>query len=145
MNAEPKEFFVDSNILVYAFDESEPKKRLIAKKIVEDITKGEKKGIVSNQVLGELFFALTKKIEKPLKKETAQIIINGLIDSVHWKKVNYSVHTVSKAIEISIKENLPFWDSIILETMLENKVFAILTENTKDFASRQIKAKNPFK
>lgn len=137
-------FFVDTNVLVYAFDESEKEKRIIASKVVEDITEGKEIGVISHQVLGELFTVLTKKIENPLQKENAQIIVNGFIDSVHWRKVNYSVHTVSKAIESSIKEKTSFWDSLIAETMLENKVYLILTENTKHFKFKHIKAKNPF-
>ena len=97
------EFFVDTNILVYAFDLSEKEKRNKAKRIVEEVTKGKKNAFISNQVLGELFTVLTKKIVNPLHKTEAQIIVNGLIDSVHWKKVNYTFGTVSKAVETSIK------------------------------------------
>ncbi len=139
------ELFVDTNVIVYAFDESEKQKRGIAKRIFEEIAKGEKHGVISNQILGELFFALTQKMEKPISGENAQIIVNGLLDSVHWKKINYTAFTVSKAIEASIKENTPFWDTLIAETMVENKIFTILTENTKHFKSPHIKGINPFK
>lgn len=139
------EFFIDTNILVYAFDETEKQKHKIAQGLVRDITLGRVKGVVSNQVLGELFVALTKKLEKPIDKKTTQIIINGLIDSLHWRKINYTEKTISKAVETSISLRTPFWDSVILETMLENKVYTILTENTKDFPIGQITSKNPFK
>lgn len=139
------ELFVDTNVLVYAFDESEKQKREIAKRIFGEIAKGEKRGVISNQVLGELFFALTQKMENPISGENAQIIVNGLLDSVHWKKINYTAFTISKAIEASIKEKNPFWDTLIAETMIENKIFTILTENTKHFRSTHIKGINPFK
>ncbi len=139
------EFFVDTNILVYAFDVSEKQKRQIAKNIVEDITKGRKKGVISNQILGELFIVLTNKITNPLNEENAQIIVNGIIDSVNWKKVNYTTSTIHQAMDTVIKEKRPFWDTIITETMLENKIYVILTENTKDFKSKNITAHNPFK
>src|SRR3989344_8252010 len=137
-------FFIDTNVLVYAFDESEKAKREKAKKIVEKITKGEMKGAVSGQVLGELFTVLLKKIEKPVEKEKARIIVNGLIDSVHWKKINYSEKTISNAMDRAINDKTPFWDSLIAETMIENKVPVILTENLKDFKSKELKAVNPF-
>ena len=139
------EFFVDTNILVYAFDESEKPKRIIAKKIIEEVTKGNAIGFISNQVLAEFFVALTKKIENPLNKTDAEAIVNGFIDSVHWKKINYSDQTVSKAIETSIKTNSHFWDALIAEAMLENKIYVLLTENTKDFKCEHIKTINPFK
>ena len=139
------EFFVDTNILVYAFDKTEKQKHKIAQEIIKGVTLGEIKGVVSSQVLGELFEALAKKLEHPIEKNTAQLIINGLIDSGHWKKINYTQTTVSKAINASITEKKPFWDSLIAETMLENGVFIILTENTKDFSINPIKPINPFK
>lgn len=138
------EFFVDTCILVYAFDESEKQKREIAKKIIGKITKGEINGVISNQILGELFVALTQKIEKPIEKEKARIIINGLIDSVNWKKTNYSSQTVSKAVDFAIQHKTPFWDSLIIETMLENRIYKIFTENTKHFATEHIQVENPF-
>ena len=139
------EFFVDTNILVYAFDESEKQKRAIAKKIVEETIQGSNKAFISNQVLAELFVALTQKIQNPVEKEKAQIIVNGFIDSIHWKKINYNANTVSKAMETSSKEKMHFWDAVVIETMLENKVYTILTENTKHFNLKCIKAINPFK
>ena len=138
------ETFIDTNILVYAFDESEKQKRAIAKKIVSDITTGEMEATVSNQVLAEFFIVVTTKIEKPISAANAKIIVDGIIDSLHWRKINYTSKTVSKAIEASITGKNHFWDALIKETMLENGVYAIMTENTKDFKSEQIKAINPL-
>ena len=101
--------------------------------------------VVSNQVLAEFFTVVTTKIEEPISTANAKIIVDGIIDSLHWKKINYTSKTVSKAIENSIKEKAVIWDSLIKETMLENNVYTIITENTKDFTSRQIVSKNPFK
>jgi len=139
------EIFIDTNVLFYAFDVADEKKRAVAKKIIKEITDGKKSGVISNQVLAELFSNLTKKAKNPLEKETAQAIINGFIDSTQWKKVNYTEKTVSRAIESSLAENMHFWDALICETMLENKVYLIFTENTKDFRSKLLKVKNPFK
>lgn len=138
------EFFVDTNTLVYAFDESEKEKRVVVKNIVERGTKGEIQCVVSNQVLAETFIALTSRIENPVKKEDAQTIVKGFIDSAHWKKINYTSKTVARAMENSIKENSHFWDALITETMLENGIYSILTENTKHFKSKHVKATNPF-
>ena len=138
------ETFIDTNILVYAFDESEKQKRAIAKKIVSDITTGEMEATVSNQVLAEFFIVVTTKIETPISAANAKIIVDGIIESLHWRKINYTSKTVSKAIEASITGKNHFWDALIKETMLENGVYAIMTENTKDFKSEQIKAINPL-
>ncbi len=139
------EVFVDTNVLVYAFDDSEKTKRTVAKRIVLDATTGKIKGVVSNQILGELFSVLTQKISVPVYPSDAHTIVAGIIDSANWKKVNYTEKTVRKTTEKSSLEGLPFWNALIAETMLENKVYTILTENTKHFQSEHIKAINPFR
>ena len=50
------------------------------------------------------------------------------------------------AIETSILLKTNIWDTPIMETMKENNVYAIVTENEKDFKRiKGIKVINPFK
>jgi len=73
MTGEPA--FLDTNIIVYAYDKNEPKKQLKCLKIVERCFKGEKELYISNQILAELSFVLLNKIENPLpEKEVREII-----------------------------------------------------------------------
>lgn len=138
--------FFDTNVLVYAFDEAEPQKRSRCKKLVETVFEGNLLGVISNQVLAELFFVLTEKIEKPINKEKAQTIVEGFIESINWKKINYSINTVKKATKSAVSKKIHFWDALIAETMTENELFTIYTENAKDFKKiRNIKAINLLK
>jgi len=144
MNDEPP--LIDTNILVYAFDETEPEKKAKCKKIVEKILRGETKAIVSNQILAEFYNALTKKIEKPIESEKALKIVQSFLRAGNIAKIDYTSKTVEKAIKKTMGHKAHFWDSLIAETMLENQVFEILTENEKDFSKiGQIKAVNPMK
>lgn len=139
-----KDKLFDTSILVYAFDKSEPKKRKICKKMIENVFKGEKAGTITNQILGELFSVLTKKIENSLSKEKAGKIVNGFVNSPNWEKINYKSKTVEKAIEIVKTYSLPFWNSLIIATMFEKNIFHIITED-KDFRKvPNIKITNPF-
>ncbi len=131
MNDKPS--FFDTNILVYAFDEAEPLKREKCEKHVLQVFNGQTKGIVSNQILAELFFVLTQRVRKPLDTENAARIILSILNSNNWIKLNYSVETVAKAAKLTAEKRTPFWDALIAETMLENQVFSIITENKKDF------------
>lgn len=138
--------FFDTTILVYAFDESEKRKKGICKKIVGNVFKGEGKGAVSNQVLAEFFSVITKKVEYPLRKGTAREIVNSFIGSENWLKINYNANTVKSAMFASETLNIPFWDSLIVETMRENEITGIFTENEKDFRkAHAIKVMNPLK
>ncbi|MBI3412656.1 MAG: PIN domain-containing protein [Candidatus Aenigmarchaeota archaeon] len=127
------EFCFDTTILVYAYDESYRVEREACKKLVETVFNGELRGVVTNQILAELFNVLTKKIEKPLDIETSEIIVNSLVESGNWKKINYSHETVKKAITTAKKSKAHFWDCLIAETMKDNGVENLYTENEKDF------------
>jgi len=137
--------FYDSNILVYAFDESEPLKKKKCEKLVLAVFNGRAKGIVSNQVLAEVFFILTQKVRKPISGEKAVRVVFGFLKSTNWIKINYSFETVAKAAKQTSKHKTHFWDTLIAETMLENQVCKIFTENEKDFSKiKQIKAVSPL-
>ena len=138
-------FLIDTNIIAYAYDVSEPLKREKCLNFVKKAFNGEKEAFITNQILGELFVTLTKNFKKPLEKEDAQLIISSIINSKTWVKINYSHKTIEKAIILSKEYNLPFWDCLISATMIENNIFTIYTENEKDFKNIVgIKAINPI-
>lgn len=124
---------VDTNILVYAYDTFDRKKHEKCKQLIEAVFKGERRLAVSNQILSELFFVLTKKLKMPFSLEDAEAIVLGIVDSVNWIKINYNHETVKKAIMISKTRNIAIWDSLVVATALENDITKIYTENTKDF------------
>jgi predicted nucleic acid-binding protein len=137
--------FFDTSVLVYAFDYTEHEKRELSKKYVEAIFEGKNKGTVSNQVLAELFNVLTRHVASPLSKEMAEGIVNDFILSEHWEKIDYTHITLRKAMQASRQSNVQLWDSLIAETMKENGVTEIITENEKDFSKISgIKVRNPF-
>ncbi len=131
---------VDTNIIVYAFDSVYPEKRKICQRIVNDVFEGKQTVVVTNQILAEFVFVVTKKIEKPLTVGEARAVVGAIATSANWKVFNYTAETILKALELK----LPFWDSIIVETLKENGVGGIITENTKDFSKCGIKVVNPF-
>ncbi|MFH1587952.1 MAG: PIN domain-containing protein [Candidatus Diapherotrites archaeon] len=143
MNDDEK-IFLDTNILVYAFDTSENIKHKKCKKLISDCFEGERNFYISNQVLAEFVSVmLTKiKIKYPQEKMKKRIQEINSIDS--WKKINYSTNTIESLLTKQMKTS--FWDALIAETMKESLVFTIYTENIKDFEKIEgIKAVNPLK
>ena len=137
---------VDTNIIVYAYDTFDKKKHEICKDVIEAGFRGELKLAVSNQILAELFFVLTKKLKNPFSPEDAESIVIGIADSINWTKINYTHETAKKAVSISKNSLTSFWDMLIAATALENDISQIFTENTKDFEKIQkMSAKNPMK
>lgn len=140
------ELFFDTNILVYAYDVSEIEKQKKCASLMEKVFEGKTIGIVSNQVLGELFKGLTENIEMPLSLENAELIIKDIIQSDRWVKINYDAETIKKAIVTVKSFKVPFWDALIAETIKENGINKICTENEKDFKKISgIKVVNPLK
>ena len=138
-----KLLFFDTNILYYTFDETEPEKRKISEKLIEKVFNQEIVGVISNQILGELFNS-SPKLEIPLDK--IKIFVKYLINSEKWYKINYTQYTIEHAMNNFEKSKAPFWDLLIGETMKENGIIEIVTENEKDFESIPgIKVTNPFK
>ncbi len=123
--------FFDTNIICYAFDSSEPSKRKICERLIERVYKEEICGAISNQVLVETYNALTRKFEMPVDK--AKEIMKSLTTSEHWYRINYTSDTLDRALDSSNEVKVPFLDMLIAETMKENFIIDIITENEKDF------------
>ncbi|MDE1833955.1 MAG: PIN domain-containing protein [Candidatus Micrarchaeota archaeon] len=123
--------FFDTNIICYAYDSSEPEKRKVCERLLEKVFNGDIEGVISNQILGETFNALVTKLG--VSPEKARIIVKSLIVSDKWRKLDYTSTTIDHAISNFEKFNAPFWDLLISETMKENGIIEIFTENDKDF------------
>jgi len=136
----------DTNIIVYAYDASEPDKQKICAGLLEKVYENEINGTISNQILGEVFKGLTENIEKPISLDDAKLVIENIIDSDSWIKINYNHQTVKNTIVTVKIHRTPFWDSLIAETMKENGIVKIYTENEKDFKKISgIEVINPLK
>ena len=134
---------IDSNVLVYAYDKSEPKKQALAEKTVKERWL-KQDGVLSIQNLAEFYFIVTKKIKHPLPSDNVKQILLDLIDG--FEVIRYNENTVVNAINNQSIYKIHFWDALIVATMEENSIDSIITENTKDFKKAGwIKTINPFK
>ena len=99
---------LDTNILVYAFDNAYPEKRDVCKKLVSNIFNGKQKGVVTNQILAEFSAVVTRKMERPLTKDEARSIIGAIVSSGNWVIFDYNAETVLRALSNA----KPFWDGL---------------------------------
>jgi predicted nucleic acid-binding protein len=136
---------LDTNVLVYAYDVSETRRRTIAKTLVDEIWDAGG-GVVTLQNLSEFFFAVTRKVNKPVPVVDAKTIVSDMLRSSRWRVIDRNAGTLMKAIEIVESVRAPFWDALIAACMLERGIEVIVTENEKDFKNISgITAMNPFK
>ena len=135
---------IDTNILVYAYDESEGKKHEICKRLIDECWRLREKYSISIQNLSEFYVVITKKVEKPVPMETAREIIGDIIEFQNWIVMDYDAHTILSAIEINMMYEVHYWDALIAATMRENKIFCIYTENGDFKSIPWLKVINPF-
>jgi predicted nucleic acid-binding protein len=107
--------FVDTNVLVYAHDDSADGKRDQARALVEQLWRS-RDGCLSVQVLQEFFVTVTRKIAKPLDAETAKAIV---ADFSRWYLHVPAADDVLAAIGIHQRTGISFWDAMIVRSAAE--------------------------
>jgi predicted nucleic acid-binding protein len=102
--------FVDTNVLVYAHDETAGEKRDRARSLLAELWKSGE-GCLSIQVLQEFFVTVTRKVPKPLDAVLAAGII---ADLSHWRVHSPGSDDVLSAIDSHRRQSISFWDAMIV-------------------------------
>jgi predicted nucleic acid-binding protein len=133
--------FVDTNVLVYAHDDSAGPKRDQARALVEQLWES-RDGCLSVQVLQEFFVSVTRKIAEPLDAETAKEII---ADFARWHVHVPAGDDVLGAIGIHQRTGISFWDAMIVCSAAEMSCAVLYSEdlNTGQEYSG-VRVENPF-
>jgi predicted nucleic acid-binding protein len=132
--------FIDTNVLIYAFDMDAGAKYEIAKRVLSELW-DDGVGALSLQVLQEFYVNVTRKIATPLSKESARLIVNSY---AVWC-VETTTADVSAAFRIEDESRIGFWDALIVSTAIKCGARRILSE---DLSAGQriagILIENPF-
>ncbi len=134
--------FIDTSILVHAFEKEATRKKKKAEKILKQCWRGEIILAVSSQTSTEFSCVMLKKGK--LKIDEVKEVLNKIVLFQGFLKLSYSSQTIFSVLRLLKKTSTSFWDALIAATMLENNISHIYTENTKDFAFEGIVAINPF-
>ena len=131
--------FLDTSVLVYAFDRSEPTKRAVAQALLED---PDVDYVTSAQVLSEFYVVTTHKLTPPVTHAEAMRAFE------HLSKlpiVAIDDRLVRGAAEIADRDSLSLWDAQIVQAAARSGCDELLTEDLND---RQIisgvAVRNPF-
>jgi predicted nucleic acid-binding protein len=133
--------FVDTNILLYAHDDSAGGKQVQARTLVEQLWES-RDGCVSVQVLQEFFVNATRKIAKPLTAETAKEIV---ADYSRWYLHVPAADDVLAAIGIHQRTGISFWDAMIVRSAAEVGCTVLYSEDLnagQDYSG--VRVENPF-
>jgi predicted nucleic acid-binding protein len=134
--------FVDSNILVYAHDADAGEKHAAAAQAVADLWES-RNGILSTQVLQELYITLTRKVTSPVTGTVARRLIRNYLT---WDLVLNDGAIILHAGEIEENYHLSFWDALIVAAAYSKNAAVILTEDLNHGQSIEgISIRNPFR
>jgi predicted nucleic acid-binding protein len=123
--AERQVTFVDTNVLAYAYDRSEPRKQAVAQAQLGVLWR-DRTGALSTQVLQELYVVATRKLAAPMQRQ---------ID----------VPLILAASDLEERHALSFWDALVVEAARRSGAARLLTEDLQH--GRQIggvRIENPF-
>ena len=137
----PDRTFIDTNILVYAYDIDEPVKQARAREILKQGIEGET-AVLSVQVIGEFFTVVTKRIPNPLSAEEAEQVLDLL--SI-LPVIDLDFRMVRHAIEIHRQHGIAYWDAMIVAAAHRAECTQILTEDLNAGQSYEgVTVVNPF-
>ena len=102
--------FVDSNVLIYAYDQDAGSKRARAGELLASLWESAT-GVVSVQVLQEFFTNATRKLKQPLDSAKAREVVRIYGE---WVAAPTDPSHVLRAVDIMKTYQLSFWDSMIV-------------------------------
>jgi len=115
--------FLDSNILLYAVDKSNPSKRQRARAVLKELIKSGN-GVVSTQVAQEFFVIATKKLGvDPLAAKRVVELLAEL------EFVILDLELITQAIDCSILSKISFWDALIVVSARASGCKTLLSED----------------
>jgi len=135
-------YFIDTNILVYSFDDSQPHKKEIALALIADAQQSEN-GIISWQVVQEFLNVSTRKFKTPLKPDDAKIYLQRVLGPVC--KVFPGVELYQSALEIMQQTGYSFYDSLILAGAMGGSCSILYSEDMQNGQQvNGVRIVNPF-
>lgn len=134
--------FVDTNVLVYARDASEPEKQPVAGEQLRRLWV-DRRGRVSFQVLHEYYVTVTRKLSPGLSPASARRDVNSLLA---WVPVAPSAMTLQRAWDNQDRFQLSFWDAMIVASAQHAGCQVLLTEDLHDGLDLDgLRVVNPFR
>ncbi len=117
--------FLDTNILVYAYDTQDAAKQKKAQAILADGMANDT-CFLSVQVLGEFFNVVTKHIQNPMSSEEAK----GIVDIFSMMPIlEIDPAMVRRAIDTHITYHISYWDALIIAAAERSECKQVYTED----------------
>lgn len=131
--------FFDTNVLVYCIDPRDSNKQTQAQRLVRQASLSAE-GVISTQVLIELYNVLGRKLRVPDVERLA--VVQAYMG---WSVIDSDMSLVAAAMEKSVRHQLTIFDAMVVEAALRSGATTLYSEDLQDgrrFGSLTIT--NPF-
>jgi predicted nucleic acid-binding protein len=115
--------FVDTNVFIYAVDQTDLKKQSAAQAWRSWLWKTNR-GCISFQVLQE-FYVKAKKI----RPSATDAIRSEISDLMAWQPISVNAAVISRAWRIEDRFRISFWDALIVSAAIVAGCTYLLTED----------------
>jgi len=133
--------FLDTNVVVYAYDERSPQKQEVARRLLKDAVSG--KIVISTQVLAEFAATMLHKVSPPAR---ADAVMRGLDALEAIRMIVPDAELVRRAVEARAAYGIHFYDGMIVAAAERAGCKRLLSE---DFSAGQeyfgVTVSNPFR
>jgi predicted nucleic acid-binding protein len=134
--------FVDTNVLVYSRDTSEPQKQAQAMAWMTHLWKTQS-GRLSYQVLQEFYVTVTEKLRPGLNSEEARRDVRSLLA---WQPVAMDARVLEGAWLVQDQHKFSWWDALILSAAQVGECRYLLSEDLQENQELgSLRIVNPFR
>ena len=135
--------FIDSNVFVYLFDETEPSKKTSAEKLLKRCL-ADRSGVISFQVVQETLSVIAQKLKVPVSTADARDFFNDVMAPL-WR-IMPSPNLYQRALDVKERYQYAFFDALILASALEGGCTRLYSEDLQDGQRiEHLVIENPFK
>ena len=136
-------FFLDTNILVYTFDATAPRKRDRAKALVQSALK-TRMGRISTQVVQEFLNVATRKLAVPLSPKDAEDYLRVVLTPLCRHSPDPEFY--QRALVLGTSASLSWYDSLIVQAGVDLGCAILYSEDLQHgrvFGG--LRVENPFR
>jgi predicted nucleic acid-binding protein len=132
--------FVDTNVLIYAYDRTAGDKRVRARQVLASLLR-DRRAVISTQVLQEFFSSGTRKLRVPADEARRYV--------EQWSKLDLVVirpEIILGAIDLHRLHTISFWDALVIKSASAAGCGQLLSEDLNHGQKiDSVTIENPFR
>jgi predicted nucleic acid-binding protein len=123
------QFFLDTNILVYSVDRSDPVKQALAEQLVTDAL-GTGRGVISSQIVQEFLSVAQRKFVVPMSVAECRDYLQRVLLPLclHFPSIGY----YDRALSVQGHTGYSLYDALIVTAAIDSGCRTLFTEDLEN-------------